>query len=128
MEHVESLLKTTLGEIERLLTTKTVVGDPIALDGSTVIPLISIGFGFGAGGGSGKEQKNRSGEATGGGSGGGGGIRPVAIIVIDKDGVRLEPLKRGTASVVEKVGEAVSNIVEKRAKTKDETAGPPQSS
>ena len=50
MEHVENLLKTTLGEIERLLTTKTVVGDPITLDGSTVIPLISIGFGFGAGG------------------------------------------------------------------------------
>jgi len=93
MEHVENLLKTTLGEIERLLNTRTVVGEPIKLEGSTVIPLISIGFGFGAGGGSGKETKAVSGEAFGGGSGGGGGIRPVAIVVVDKNGVRIEPAR-----------------------------------
>ena len=119
MEHVESLLKTTLGEIERLLNTKTVVGEPITVEGNTVIPLISIGFGFGAGGGSGKEQKSISGEAIGGGSGGGGGIRPVAIIVINKDGVRVESVKKGTATVVEKVGEAVGKIVDQRAKAKN---------
>ena len=39
MEHVENLLKTTLGEIERLLNTRTVVGDPITIDVTTVIPL-----------------------------------------------------------------------------------------
>lgn len=114
MEHVETLLKTTLTEIERLLNSRTVVGEPIAVEGHTVIPLISIGFGFGAGGGSGREQKTVSGEALGGGSGGGGGIKPVAIIVVDKNGVRVEPVKRGTATVVEKVGEAVGRIVDAR--------------
>ena len=44
MEHVENLLKTTLSEIEKLLSTRTVVGEPIVLEGNTVIPLISIGF------------------------------------------------------------------------------------
>jgi uncharacterized spore protein YtfJ len=114
MEHVENLLKTTLSEIERLLNTKTVVGEPIMVEGNTVIPLISIGFGFGAGGGSGKEAKTLSGEALGGGSGGGGGIRPVAIIVANKDGVRVEPVRKGAASVVEKAGEALGRIVERR--------------
>lgn len=118
MEHVENLLKTTLGEIERLLNTRTVVGEPITVEGNTVIPLISIGFGFGAGGGSGKEQKTVSGEAVGGGSGGGGGIKPVAIIVVNKDGVRVEPVKKGTASVVEKVGEALGKMAEKRGEKK----------
>ena len=33
MEHVESLLKTTLGEIERLLSTRTVVGEPLPSKG-----------------------------------------------------------------------------------------------
>lgn len=121
MEHVENLLKTTLGEIERLLTTRTVVGDPINVDGNTVIPLISIGFGFGAGGGSGKEQKTISGEAFGGGSGGGGGIKPVAIIVINKEGVRVEPIRKGAATLVEKAGEALGKIVEKRGE-KDKKA------
>ena len=120
MEHVENLLKTTLGEIERLLTTKTVVGDPITVEGNTVIPLISIGFGFGAGGGSGKEEKTVSGEAAGGGSGGGGGIKPVAIIVANQDGVRVETVKKGTATVVEKVGEALGKMAEQRAKKKQE--------
>jgi uncharacterized spore protein YtfJ len=116
MEHVENLLKTTLGEIERLLSTRTVVGEPINIDGNTVIPLISIGFGFGAGGGSGKEEKTISGEAFGGGSGGGGGIRPVAIVVVNKDGVRIEPVRKAAATIVEKVGEALGRIVEKREK------------
>jgi uncharacterized spore protein YtfJ len=119
MEYVENLLKTTLGEIERLLTTRTVVGDPITIEGHTVIPLVSIGFGFGAGGGSGKEQKTVSGEAFGGGSGGGGGIKPVAIIIVGRDGVRVEPVRKGgAASLFEKAGDAVVKIVEKRGESK----------
>ena len=35
MEHVENLLKTTLGEIERLLNTRTVVGERIKVEGTT---------------------------------------------------------------------------------------------
>lgn len=114
MEHVESLLKTTLGEIERLLNTKSVVGEPITVDGNTVIPLVSIGFGFGAGGGGGKDPKNPQSEGTGEGSGGGGGVKPVAVVIVNKEGVRVETV-RGTATVVEKLGEAVSKVVEKRA-------------
>mgnify|MGYP003956852653 CR=1 FL=1 len=127
MEHVETLLKTALGEIERILNTRTVVGEPITIEGNTLIPLISIGFGFGGGGGSGKEQKKVSGEAIGGGCGGGGGIRPVAIVVVNKDGVRVEPVSKGTANVVEKVGEAIGRIADKRAAAKqDQSAEPTQ--
>ena len=57
MEHVESLLKATLTKLERLLSTRTVVGEPIVVEGSTLIPLVAVGFGFGAGGGSGKGAK-----------------------------------------------------------------------
>jgi uncharacterized spore protein YtfJ len=118
MEHVENLLKTTLGEIERVLSTKAVVGEPINVDGTTVIPLVSIGFGFGAGGGTGKDPKNPSAEGAGEGSGGGGGVKPVAVVLINKDGARLESVRNGAASVVEKLGEAVGKIVEKRAEPK----------
>lgn len=114
MEHVESLLKSTLAEIERLLNTRTVVGEPITIEGNTIIPLVAVGFGFGAGGGSGKEQKAVSGEALGAGSGGGGGVKPVAVIVANKDGVRVEAVRKGAATMVEKVGEAVGKIIEKR--------------
>ena len=106
MKDVEKLFGTAINEIERMLNTKTVVGDPITVEDNTLIPLISVGFGFGVGGGEGTDPSKGSG--TGGGTGGGGGVKPVALIIINKDGVRVEPIKGGTASVFEKIAETVS--------------------
>ena len=108
MEDVEKLLKSAMSEIERVLDTKTVVGEPIIVEGNTIIPLVSVGFGFGAGGGTGK-MKGEAGEGVGGGTGGGGGIKPIALIIVNKDGVRLEPIKGAATSVLEKVVETVGN-------------------
>ena len=113
MELVENLVKTTLNEVEKVLSARTVVGEPLTIESTTLIPLISIGFGFGAGGGSGKGEAKQSGEGAGGGTGGGAWVRPVAVIVIDKEGARLEPLMGGMATALEKVGESIPRMVEK---------------
>lgn len=114
MEVVSEITKTTLGEIEKVLTTRTVVGEPMTVEGVTIIPLISIGFGFGAGGASGKGESKQKGEGAIGGTGGGAWVRPVALVVIDKEGnVRIEAVKRGLSSVVEKVADTVPKVVEK---------------
>ncbi len=105
MENVAELFDKATGEIERMLNSKTVVGEPIRIEGNTLIPLISVGFGFGVGGGEGSESKRGSGH--GGGTGGGGGVKPVALVVINEDGVRVEPIKSGTATVMEKVAEVI---------------------
>jgi uncharacterized spore protein YtfJ len=121
MEDVERLVKTTMGEIQALLNTKRVIGDPIEVQGRTLIPLVGLGFGFGAGGGSGSGTGPRRGEAgphgegTGGGTGGGGGVRPVGVIIIEKDSVRVEGIRGGTASVFEKMGETIGKVVERKA-------------
>jgi uncharacterized spore protein YtfJ len=107
MEVAETLVKTTMGEIEKMLSTKTVVGDPMKVDGKTVIPLISVGFGFGAGGGTGKMSTKQQQEGTGGGTGGGAGIRPIAVIISDEKGIRIESIRGGLASALEKVAETV---------------------
>lgn len=114
MQQVQELLKSSLEEIERVVSSKTVVGDPIHVDGTTLIPLISIGFGFGAGGASGNGAKSSS-EGTGAGTGAGVGIKPVAIIVIDKNGTRLECLRGGAASFLDHVGSAIGKAMEKKA-------------
>jgi len=113
MEDVEKLVKTTLGEVEKVLNTKTVVGEPITIEGTTLIPLISVGFGFGAGGGSGKGEAKQLGEGAGGGTGGGAGVKPIAIVIIDKNGARIEPLKGGMASAIEKLSETIPDVVGK---------------
>ena len=105
MQEIEKLFDKAVGEIERMLNTKTVVGEPMNIEGNTLIPLINVGFGFGVGAGEGTEPQKGSGH--GGGTGGGGGVKPVALVVVNESGVRVEPIKSGAASVLEKVAESV---------------------
>ena len=113
MEDVENLVKTTLGEIEKVLSTKTVVGEPLTIDDTTLVPLISAGFGFGAGGGSGKGEAKQKGEGSGGGTGGGAWVKPVAVIIVSKEGVKIEPIMGSLAGAIEKLGETIPNMLEK---------------
>lgn len=119
MEDVESLVKTTLQEMEKLLSTKTVIGEPITIQDHTLIPVIAIGFGFGVGAGSGKgegKQKTQEGKGEGGGGGasGGAGIKPTALVIIDKEGnITIETIKGSLAAVLEKWGDTVPRMMEK---------------
>ena len=114
MADVEALLKETVGELDKLLNTKNVLGDPIERDGATVIPIVSYGFGFGAGG----STSSKTGD--GGGAGGGGGIKPLGAIIFDKEGPRVEGIKGAISNVAEIVKEAASLAIEKNAKGKSE--------
>ena len=40
MENVENLFNKAVGEIERMLNSSMVVGEPITVDGNTLIPLL----------------------------------------------------------------------------------------
>jgi uncharacterized spore protein YtfJ len=108
MTDIENLFGKAIGEIERMLNTKTVVGEPITVDGNTLIPLVSVGFGFGVGAGEGTDPKK--GPGSGGGTGGGGGVKPVALVIINKDGVRVEPVKGAAASLVEKIADVAGKF------------------
>ena len=113
MNNIETLFEKSIGEIERMLNSKTVVGEPIEIAGNTLIPLVNVGFGFGVGSGEGNEPQKGSGH--GGGTGGGGGVRPVALIVINDEGVRVESIKSGAASAFEKIAETVGKAAAAKA-------------
>ena len=108
MKDIENLFGKAVEEIERMLNTKTVVGDPITVEGNTLIPLISVGFGFGVGGGEGNDPKK--GIGSGGGTGGGGGVKPIALVIINQDGVRVESVKGAAASVMEKIADVAGKV------------------
>ncbi|MCK5213311.1 MAG: sporulation protein YtfJ, partial [Dehalococcoidia bacterium] len=103
---------------------KTVMGDPITVGDVTIVPLRSAGFWFGTGGGQGGD-KTKS-EGTGAGTGGAGGVKPVAVLIIDKNGVRIEPMKGSLAQMAEKVSEAIpkmSGAWKGKGKDSSESAG-----
>ena len=66
-----------------------VFGTPIEADGQTVIPIASAIYGYGIGAG----VSERDGKPNAGAGGGGGYMaRPMAMAVINKDGVRIKPI------------------------------------
>jgi len=88
MSEIETLLKATIAEMERLLTSKTVIGDPITAGG-------------------------KGDEGASGGAGGGFGMKPVAVIIIEEDMVRVEPVREGTGSLIDRVVEKVPSLIKK---------------
>ena len=112
MKDMDALFGKAIVEIERMLNTKTVVGEPITVDGNTLIPLVSVGFGFGVGAGEGTDPKK--GPGSGGGTGAGGGVKPVALVIVNKDGVRVESVKGAAASVFEKVADVAGKYASQK--------------
>jgi uncharacterized spore protein YtfJ len=107
MSNVETLLKGTVEELDRLLNAKNVLGDPIEKGSATVIPIVSYGFGFGAGGGS--SQKT----GDGAGTGAGGGIKPLGAIIIDDAGARVESVQGAMTTFAEVLGKAADKAIDK---------------
>jgi uncharacterized spore protein YtfJ len=81
-----------LGRVVTAARADTIFGQPVERGDTTVIPCSEVAIGLGMGSGSGPVDEK--GNQTGGGSGGGAGARgrPVAAIVITKEGVRVEPI------------------------------------
>src|SRR5579872_7500244 len=72
---------------------KSVFGEPIHLEGKTVVPIAKVAYGFGGGFGSGHGKYASSPEAQGEGGGGGGGVRafPAGALEITADSTRFVP-------------------------------------
>jgi len=87
----QELISTIVEELKSMATTESVVGEPIKVDGKTIIPVIKVSMGFGGGGGEDTGSQKHGG--TGGGGGGGIKIEPVAFIVADEEQVSLLPIK-----------------------------------
>jgi len=106
---VEDLMKEVVTQLEKMITTKTIVGEPITAAGKTVIPISKVSFGFGSGGGEGKRGEEGG---FGGGGGGGAKIEPVAFLVISEEEVELVGMK-GKGLDIEKIIASVPELVEK---------------
>jgi uncharacterized spore protein YtfJ len=72
-------------------TVKSIFGEPIHVNGKTVVPVAKVAYGFGGGFGAGKhgEHADRQGE----GGGGGGGVRafPAGALEITEGQTRFIP-------------------------------------
>jgi uncharacterized spore protein YtfJ len=110
-------VETLASSLERLISSKTVIGEPITVGDVTIIPIIKAGFGFGSGAGEGSQPiRSKGGEQTGSGTGGGagGGVAPVAMIVI-QDG-KVEVYSLGQKGMIEKLVDMAPEIMSRMPK------------
>jgi len=120
------LLEVLAKQVRELAKTETVVGDPIVVGDTTIVPISRVMVGFGGGSGSGDVNEAGKSEKVGGAGGGGGGgvrIEPAAFIVKRGDDVSVmaAPGKRGAlAEMFEQVPDLIEKVVSaKQAKGED---------
>ena len=102
---METQLKNNLGillqQLENFLTTKTVVGEPIHIDDTILVPLVDVSFGVGAGAVSMSNMRNKTkdkeksvdGINDTGAGGLGANITPTAVLVIQNGTTQLVNIK-----------------------------------
>lgn len=91
MKHVLDILSMVEATVQDTARTDVVVGQPLVLGGVTIVPLSRVSVGFGGGGGRAKTPGTEE-DNVGGGAGGSAKVRPVAVAVFTKDGVRVHPI------------------------------------
>lgn len=109
---VESLFK----GMENFVTTKTVVGDAITVDGTIVLPLVDVSFGVGAGAAYADKKNN-------GGGGMGGKMSPSAVLIIKNGEPKLVNIKEqdGLTKVLDMIPGLIDRFTNKESEEASET-------
>ena len=113
-------LKDLLSQLESFITTKTVVGEPIHMEDTILLPLVDVTFGVGAGAKDKNYDKNGLASAMGGA---GAKMSPSAILVIQGGSIRMvnvknQDLATRLVDMVPDVLERVKNGFEKEKENK----------
>lgn len=108
---VQALISESMSKIHEMTDADTVMGNPVTVDGATIIPVSKISYGF-AGGGTDLPTKTDK-ECFGGGSGAGVTIQPLGFLVISDGDVRFLQINLDTSTssaVVNMIPEVFSKV------------------
>lgn len=83
----KELIDSAVDHLKASASVKTVYGEPVVVEGKTVIPVAKVAYGFGSGKGKGPESKGE-----GEGVGGGVAAKPVGVVEIDKGVTTFVPI------------------------------------
>ncbi|MFZ5633091.1 MAG: GerW family sporulation protein [Bacillota bacterium] len=104
-EDIEALVS----RLENLISTKTIVGEPIINGNTTIIPILTATVGFGMGSGEGQDEKHHGGKGTGAGAGM--KLAPSALLIMQGDNVQVYSLaQKGSLA---KLAEMIPDVIDK---------------
>lgn len=100
---VSDLIQVTTDRIRALADADTIIGEPIVVDGVTLLPVSKASFGLGAGG-SDIPSKQTGSDYFGGGCGAGISITPVAFLAIKNGEVKLMQIYKDSSPADKAIG------------------------
>lgn len=129
---LKQVIDATLENLKNIMSTDTVIGEPIHANEETVIiPVSKVSVGFTSGGVDFEGKKTEK-NHFGGGNGAGMSVSPIAFLVVNKNGVELLNINKESANTladtvsdfVAKSPDLISRLKEvfKKDKTKEETS------
>ena len=104
--HFSEVMGSLLKGMDTYLSAKTVVGDPVTVGDTTIVPLVDISFGAGAAAG-----LNDSRKSDNGGGGMGGKLSANSVLVIQNGITRLVSVK--SQDTVNKVLDMVPGVIDR---------------
>ena len=107
---LKQVIDSTLENLKNIMSTDTVIGEPIKANEDTVIiPVSKVSVGFTSGGVDFDSKKNDN-KHFGGGNGAGMSVSPIAFLVIGKNGVELLNINKDTPNTV---ADTISDFIAK---------------
>lgn len=113
-QNLPNMLQDTISKIREMVDVNNVIGEPITVDGVTIIPVSKVSVGFG-GGGSDYVKNVGSGEPFGGGVGGGVKVNPICFLIVKDGNVRMMPVAAPASTTADRIVEMVPDTLDKIA-------------
>lgn len=105
----DEVRKQIFEDFKKMITTESVVGQPIYLGDATIVPFVDISFGFGTGS-----------QGTNAAGGAGGKVTPTAVLIMKGERVELFSIKNaGPNGTIDKVLNMVPEVISHFTKKKE---------
>lgn len=107
-----SVVNSLLNGMEGFLSSKTVVGEPVVVGDTILIPFVDVSFGVGAGTFRGDKKDNGAGGLTG-------KMTPTAVLVVQNNSTRVVSIKNQdtVTKIIDLVPEIMNKITAKKETT-----------
>ncbi len=104
-----SVVNSLLNGMEGFLSSKTVVGEPVVVKDTILIPFVDVSFGVGAGTFRGDKKDNGAGGLTG-------KMTPTAVLVVQNNSTRVVSIKNqdSITKIIDLVPEIMNKITSRK--------------
>ena len=117
---LKQVIDSTLENLKKVMSTDTVIGEPIhVLENTVIIPVSKVSVGFTSGGVDFDSKKASDNKHFGGGNGAGMTVSPIAFLVVRDSGVEILNVNKEGSSAVDSISELITKAPDLFNKVKD---------